>query len=394
MYTQCPACQTRFRITPEQLQAAGGKVRCGECRQVFYAPDFFTNTPAAEPPHDEPDYEQLLREPPIEDIAIAAEQLSTVAAISEAEQTSSQAEHSTPPTSSLEPEKAHDSLDIDLGELFGTPLTEEDKPAAEEASEPANAATTEPFDQVTTRKEDYGEEDIEALLSPVPLPNGLGETSNDPQKTRELLSSGLQANVDPANGSQLAESRTAPPSSPTPTAQPTIPSPLSIMLETADEASPRHLLAGLVWGLGSLLLIITLGLQLVYLNRHGLIKHEAWRPVLEQLCHYTSCTLPAQRDLTALAILERDIRSHEHYQGALTIHATVQNLAPFAQPYPIIEITMRGLDGKVVATRRFHPQEYISADPAKLFPPKAIVQLSLDIVDPDTTAVGFEFTFH
>ncbi|MET0656855.1 MAG: MJ0042-type zinc finger domain-containing protein, partial [Steroidobacteraceae bacterium] len=32
MLTQCPECQTTFRITPAILRAASGQVRCGRCR--------------------------------------------------------------------------------------------------------------------------------------------------------------------------------------------------------------------------------------------------------------------------------------------------------------------------------------------------------------------------
>ena len=35
MITQCPACGTAFRVTPPQLQAQHGMVRCGRCAQVF-----------------------------------------------------------------------------------------------------------------------------------------------------------------------------------------------------------------------------------------------------------------------------------------------------------------------------------------------------------------------
>jgi len=35
MITKCPACGTIFRVTPEQLQAHQGQVRCGRCMTVF-----------------------------------------------------------------------------------------------------------------------------------------------------------------------------------------------------------------------------------------------------------------------------------------------------------------------------------------------------------------------
>ena len=35
MITECPHCQTRFRVTDFQLNAAAGRVRCGSCLNVF-----------------------------------------------------------------------------------------------------------------------------------------------------------------------------------------------------------------------------------------------------------------------------------------------------------------------------------------------------------------------
>jgi predicted Zn finger-like uncharacterized protein len=34
-YTRCPGCKTIFRVTPPQLAARAGQVRCGHCRLVF-----------------------------------------------------------------------------------------------------------------------------------------------------------------------------------------------------------------------------------------------------------------------------------------------------------------------------------------------------------------------
>lgn len=39
MVTSCPACGTTFRVTPQQLQAYEGQVRCGRCARVFNAFD-------------------------------------------------------------------------------------------------------------------------------------------------------------------------------------------------------------------------------------------------------------------------------------------------------------------------------------------------------------------
>lgn len=45
MYTQCPDCQTRFRVTADALRAAHGTVRCGRCGSAFDALVSLTDTP-------------------------------------------------------------------------------------------------------------------------------------------------------------------------------------------------------------------------------------------------------------------------------------------------------------------------------------------------------------
>ncbi|MDP2240522.1 MAG: zinc-ribbon and DUF3426 domain-containing protein [Burkholderiales bacterium] len=46
MVTKCPACNTLFRVTPQQLQAQRGQVRCGQCMTVFDGLGEMTSTPA------------------------------------------------------------------------------------------------------------------------------------------------------------------------------------------------------------------------------------------------------------------------------------------------------------------------------------------------------------
>lgn len=393
MYTQCPACSTYFRITPEQLQAAGGKVRCGECRNVFHAPDFLTATlpgiPAGAPLPDEPDYEQLLREPATEEPSAE-----TVPAPEhgEAQEELPAAESAAPQATTVE--VTEDNLAIDLDELFGAGATAEPEFAAEPLRDEAPAAESPP-----AVSETYGEEDIEALLTPDgtrtdETPENFALPWDEPPAA-EPVADDAAPDIDAAPDTladfdQPEEALTTAHSIDSTAAL----SPLSAMLATEDETPPRRPLATLGWMLGSLLLIAILALQYVYLNRLALVQHTELRPLLEMLCQYTACQLPPQRDLAALTLLERDIRSHDQYQGALTIHATLQNRAAFTQPYPAVEVVMRDLGGKVVAARRFLPQEYLGgAVPAGL-EPQGTAQLTLEVVDPGAEAVGFEFTFH
>jgi len=50
--TRCPACETHFRVTAEQLKARSGRVRCGQCQHIFNALDSLIEEPTvmAAPP--------------------------------------------------------------------------------------------------------------------------------------------------------------------------------------------------------------------------------------------------------------------------------------------------------------------------------------------------------
>jgi predicted Zn finger-like uncharacterized protein len=61
MLTRCPSCQTFFRLSPEQLNARQGKVRCGHCFTPFNALDHLV-APVDAPPG--PQAENGHRQPP------------------------------------------------------------------------------------------------------------------------------------------------------------------------------------------------------------------------------------------------------------------------------------------------------------------------------------------
>ncbi len=58
MYTECPECESAFRVTVEVLQQANGSVRCDSCGHEFSALSYLTEEMPA-PAGDEPDGEKL-----------------------------------------------------------------------------------------------------------------------------------------------------------------------------------------------------------------------------------------------------------------------------------------------------------------------------------------------
>ena len=47
MFTQCPHCETRFRIRAREIRTAAGKVHCGQCNNVFNAIETLYDGPDA-----------------------------------------------------------------------------------------------------------------------------------------------------------------------------------------------------------------------------------------------------------------------------------------------------------------------------------------------------------
>jgi predicted Zn finger-like uncharacterized protein len=149
------------------------------------------------------------------------------------------------------------------------------------------------------------------------------------------------------------------------------------------------------WLIGSVLLLATLAGQIAWAERARWIDDGRARAWLEPICAHLGCRLPLRRDAATLALLSRDIRPHPSVPGALIISATLRNDAPFAQPFPTVQITLSDLDEKRVAMRRFRPSEYL-ADARAIgagLAPGASTALVFEVADPGRNAVAFEFEF-
>jgi predicted Zn finger-like uncharacterized protein len=142
-------------------------------------------------------------------------------------------------------------------------------------------------------------------------------------------------------------------------------------------------------------LLLILGVQWLYFNRTSLAAQNDWRPGLELFCSFLRCELPLRVDLSRIELVSRDVRKHPRVAGALLINATLVNRADFPQPYPILEVTFSNPSGTPVASRRFHPDEYLGdeTDIKAGMPVSTSLQMMLEIEDPGEDAVSFQFDF-
>ncbi|MDZ7661009.1 DUF3426 domain-containing protein [Thiohalophilus sp.] len=158
----------------------------------------------------------------------------------------------------------------------------------------------------------------------------------------------------------------------------------------------RSWLATLGGSLLILLLLVALVGQLILfrpLDVYRLLPQS--KPYIEQLCQQLPCQFNARRDPTQIRLINRDVRAHPEQTDTLLITAALVNQADYQQAYPDLRVTLFNLSGNRVARRRFTPSDYLGSGytPFMLMEPGTPLHIKLEVVDPGSDAVNFEFDF-
>ena len=155
--------------------------------------------------------------------------------------------------------------------------------------------------------------------------------------------------------------------------------------------------ARLIWtGLIIILSIIALA-QVTWFNRDRLLReYPDLTPWAEKLCERLQCDLIRFRDLSAIKLLNREVRLHPRFVDALLVNASIVNHAEFIQPYPEIELVIYATTGQVISQGRFKPADYLGQDtrPAAGMPLGVPIHFVLELAGAAQEAVSFEFQFH
>jgi predicted Zn finger-like uncharacterized protein len=149
------------------------------------------------------------------------------------------------------------------------------------------------------------------------------------------------------------------------------------------------------WIVAALLLLLALGAQLAWAKRDFLIRDPAIGGWLRTACNTLGCELPLVAAPQQLRLLASNVQAHPSVSGALMISASVRNDAIFAQPFPVLTVTLSDAQGQRLAMRRLQPREYLD-DTTILehgLAPGASAALLLEVEDPGDKAVAFEFGF-
>ncbi|WP_439860781.1 DUF3426 domain-containing protein [Pseudomonas sp. MBLB4136] len=426
--TQCPHCHTSFRVNQAQLGAAHGVVRCGACLHVFNAAqqlreqghqlagDTPGRAPIAAPAQPAPTPARADEQPPSpaerktsddtlwihDDLDLDSLDLDEeLAKLEEQEQQLSQqfmaleqppryAEGFRPLSDSArEPddEQWAEALlreEAPKGPLSLSPGAAEDAPAAPlPATPPASPiARTEPAVQPPRSEPRFNLSDVDTVES-LPLED-------------ELRLSPAREEIDPELDEPAVE-----PAAKSRRNEPELRD--EHLFELDDEPlqldwqPPRKPWARwFAWGLLNLVAAGALATQYVIYHFDELARQDEYRPWFEQLCPSIGCLLPSKVDIEQIKSSNLVVRSHPQFSGALVVDAILYNRAPFAQPFPLLEMRFADINGQLLASRRFKPNEYLGGELAGQaeMPPQTPIHVSLDILDPGTQAVNYSLSFH
>lgn len=444
MLTQCPNCQTTFRVTSEILRVAEGQVRCGRCQTQFDALERLIDEaqPGAEvqtsrflrPPRpmkrpdpsaievDEPDAQ--------EDITLEGRHIEITGTYRVMDDASESGEpqlrqeitEEWVEIEDLDPDPAHDpTAQTGTFEPLSEEIHTQDEAAIEDAEYDADAATS---DGILTDAIDDSLED-DSYRDNSYRAGAFGERSpeNDSFANDSFERPGY------ANKAFANAARQAPPASDVKDViaraaaaaaalrgaapvgrniEPVFAPPRrrfasrgqSAAADELDILDPRALAeerppqAGIVkwkWLIAPLVLVLIV--QIVHHYRSDLARHPQIGAPLMNLYGALRLPLTPEWELHSYEIKQWGVLSDPASPGTLKVRASLTNRADFAQPYPLLKLVLEDRWGDQVRAREFEPSEYLGPSTAanRLLGPQQQATAIINIVDPGPDAEGFRF---
>jgi len=153
-------------------------------------------------------------------------------------------------------------------------------------------------------------------------------------------------------------------------------------------------LGPLTWFIG-ILLLSALGIaQAIYYQRYQLIEDPRYQQQVINLCQMLPCAEREFSSVEQIRLLERNVFTHPVAANSLMVTGSFINQAPFAQKMPELLISLFDVQGKLIANRSFNASEYLLEDRNRnVVESQLPIQFRLEIVDPGTDALTYEFEF-
>lgn len=381
LVTRCsnPACQTLFRVTPGQLQAFGGQVRCGSCGSVFDAfpslttvADSALKVPATSP---EPAAMPERTAAPALDPGAPPERL-PVAAEPAAGSTDVVVEAQAPEAAQV-PELADAEPSRDPAQAAGSDSSDliDRERVTEWTPDPAQAvvdadAPLQPM--AVDRIPDLRDENSLDFVQPASAPMPAESTAPDrtaPEPASSAPDSSEQSAAGPSAPGSMASGTTGPVSAvasapaidPVPRAAPELTD-----YSVGAPAVPRRTTGGTVGRVFGVFVALSLALllagQAVHAYRTQIAAHyPASRPLLERLCRIAHCEVGLPKAADQLVIESSDLQAVDATKpNLIQLAASVRNKAAIDVAFPAIEVTLTDAQDRPLARRVLLPEQYLA----------------------------------
>ena len=169
-------------------------------------------------------------------------------------------------------------------------------------------------------------------------------------------------------------------------------------LRNDHDGSSSSVIATVMWSIAILLMTAGLIVQYAWFNRDQYSQVPEVQAFTEVLCKQFRCEGVELRVPEKIELISRNVYSHPNEKDALMVNITMKNTAEFTQPYPVLQIDFSDIRGGKVAARRFKPDEYVPelanvGGHRPTLPPDTAIDITLEIRDPGTEAMTYEFNF-
>ena len=383
--TQCPHCQATFKVQDQHLNAAGGKVRCGSCLEVFNALENLIDagvkastpaTPAPTPPpapasQPEEETELVFEDNPDED---SEDDSYTGEGAFSSELSDSFLELDEGGSDHFASKEFADDVDDEvIGKKKGS-----DESWAEDMLGDVDSEQPEKTIQEQEDSFQLSDEFIELNEEPS------ASAAATKQENKLDVDASEAGDNEPGNSQQAIQADSSQQYK-------------HLQADPLDlpNRSGRSFFGSLIWTILNLSLLTVLCAQFAWYNYGKLAQYEELRPIYQKACELFKCQLPDLVDTTQIKSQNLIVRSHPTARKALIIDAVIVNQAPYEQPFPNMALYFSDLNNKIVAQRLFEPSEYLAGEVKEWtgMPKGTPIHISLEILDPGNDAVNYKVGF-
>jgi hypothetical protein len=147
-----------------------------------------------------------------------------------------------------------------------------------------------------------------------------------------------------------------------------------------------------VWTAGAVVLALALVSQAVHYNRESLARDPSFGPWVIGIYRMLGQSAPMPIDLGAIELHQWGAATDARLAGRLRLRASLVNRAPFAQPYPVLRVSLHDRFGNTLGSRDVGARDYLpgGVQQRSLLASGQRLDAEILIVDPGKDAVGYE----